>query len=64
MKVTWDDTYDSLTENEEEKKVANMCFMAIDEDKVYFSNEGFKPTYIELENVFDDLHCQFLKHNA
>lgn len=28
---------------------------------MYLTDEESKPSYIELENVFDELHCQFQK---
>lgn len=49
--VIWDGTNSSSTENEEEKEVTNMCFMVIDGDEVYFTNDESKSSYLELENA-------------
>lgn len=59
MKSTWDDLDTSSTDNKDEKEVANMCFITINDDEVYFTNEESKPSYIELENVFENLYDQF-----
>ena len=32
MKVTWDDSSKSESKNEDQEEIANMCFMAIDDE--------------------------------
>lgn len=59
MKVTWNDTDSSSMENKEKEEVVNMCFIAINDDEVHFTDEEFKPFYIELENTLINFTFNF-----
>ena len=69
MKATWEDSNSSSSDEEDEGEIANMCFMALEDDEVYLSDlEDSKPSYDELENAFDELYITFeklkLKYNV
>ena len=67
MNATWDDDSKSESDDEVQKEVANMCFMAIDDEAKSLelngesSNDEFDDkfedfSYEELVNDFNDLH--------
>ena len=55
MMATWNESEESF-EEENEKEVANMCFMAIDELEV---NSNLSDE--DIHNVFEELHEDFEK---
>ena len=75
MKATWDDESESESDEESQEEVANMCFMAIDDEVTSLDYDDLlddecdeKPSYDELLDDFNDLHMRFeklaLKNNA
>ena len=69
MMATWSDSEDESSKKENEKEVANMCFMAIDElDEVNFniSYEDIHDSFEELYEDFEKLGLKntFLKKNV
>ena len=62
MKVTWDDSEDSSSEEEQSHgETTNMCFMA-HSDSEESDSESISPlSYNELEEAFEELHENFQK---
>ena len=59
MKATWSEDSD-CNSNDEEKKVANMCFVAIESrNEVYSSDNETNPFYDELNDRFESLYDEF-----
>ena len=67
MKATWDDESESEFDEEAQEEVANMCFMAIDDEVISLDHDDLldddfdKPSYDELLDDFNDLHMRFEK---
>ena len=56
MKVTWDDSYDSSSEEEQSlEETANMCFMAHTTSEVSDSKTTIHLSYDKLEEAFEEL---------
>ena len=67
MKATWDDDNESESDEEAQEEIANMCFMAIDnevksleldDDDLLDDEIDEKPSYDELLDDFNNLHMK------
>ncbi|GAV74484.1 hypothetical protein CFOL_v3_17964 [Cephalotus follicularis] len=52
MIATWDDSDESSSDEESDGKVANIAFMAMEEDEIQFS-------FDELQNAYENLFCEY-----
>ena len=69
MMATWSDCEDESSKKENEKEVANMCFMAIDELDEVNSNISYEDIHDSFEELYEDfeklgLKNTFLKKNV
>ena len=70
MKATWDDESESESDEEAQEEVANICFLAIDNEVIsdLLDDDFDKSSYDELLVDLNDLHMRFeklaLKNNA
>ena len=69
MMATWSDSEDESSKKENEKEVANMCFMAIDELDEVNSNISYEDIHDSFEELYEDfeklgLKNTFLKENV
>ena len=70
MTATWDDDSESKSNDEAQEEIANMCFMAIDnevksleldDDDLLDDEIDEKPSYDELLDDFNNLHMKYKK---
>ena len=68
MKATWDNESESESDEEAQEEIANMCFMAIDNEVISLDNDDLlddefheKPSYDEFLDEFNDLHMKYEK---
>ena len=66
MKATWDESEESDSDDEAKEEIANMCFMAIDNEISSLASSDEEDidenlSYNELLNDFNDLHRNYEK---
>ena len=55
MMTTWSESEDESSEEENEKEVANMCFMAINELDEVNSNINYEDIHDAFQELYEDL---------